>query len=197
MSNCSQPSQPIRILIADRSCMASQLLAESLDRDSRFEAVAVAAAAATTDILSAVSARKPDVAVISADFDGGAKKGLQAARAVNAHYRNVHIVVLLELSARESVIAAFRCGAKGVFCRSKPLDEFRACIERVSRGEFGPIASKRSIYLKQRETRHLATASMATRSACFRSGRSRWQKVLLRATAISKLQTNFDSASIP
>jgi two-component system, NarL family, nitrate/nitrite response regulator NarL len=134
-SNCSQPAQPIRILIADRNCMGSQLLAESLDRDSRFEAVAVAAAAATTDILSAVSARKPDVAVISADFDGGAKKGLQAARAVNAHDRNVHIVVLLELSARESVIAAFRSGAKGVFCRSKPLDEFRACIERVSRGE--------------------------------------------------------------
>jgi DNA-binding NarL/FixJ family response regulator len=135
LSNCSQPAQPIRILIADRNCMGSQLLAESLDRDSRFEAVGVAGATATTDILSAVSALKPDVAVISANFDGGAKKGLQAARAVNAHYRNVHIVVLLELSARESVIAAFRCGAKGVFCRSKPLDEFRACIERVSRGE--------------------------------------------------------------
>jgi len=135
LSNRSQPAPPIRILIADRNCMGSQLLAESLDRDSRFEAVAVSATAATTDILSAVSARKPDVAVISADFDGGAKKGLRAARAVNAHYRDVNIVVLLELSARESVIAAFRCGAKGVFCRNKPLDEFRACIERVSRGE--------------------------------------------------------------
>ena len=85
--------------------MGSQLLAESFDRDSRFEAVGVAGAAATTDILSAISALKPDVAVISADFDGGAKtkKGLQAARAVNAHYRNVHIVVLLELSTQESV----------------------------------------------------------------------------------------------
>jgi len=135
-SNSSQPAQPIRILIADRNCMGSQLLAESLDRDSRFEAVGVTGGEATTDILlSAVSALKPDVAVISADFDGGAKRGLQAARAVNAHYRNVHIVVLLELSTRESVIAAFRCGAIGVFCRSKPLVEFRTCIERVSRGE--------------------------------------------------------------
>jgi DNA-binding NarL/FixJ family response regulator len=135
-SNRSLAKQPIRILIADRNCMGSQLLAESLDRDSRFEAVGVAGTVATTDILlSAVSALKPDVAVISADFDGGTKRGLQVARAVNAHYRNVNIVVLLELSTRESVIAAFRCGAKGVFCRSKPLDEFRACIERVSRGE--------------------------------------------------------------
>ena len=75
--NCLSVEEPIRILIADRNRMGSQLLAESLDRDSRFEAVGVAA---TTDILSAVSARKPDVAVISADFDGGPRRGLQVAR---------------------------------------------------------------------------------------------------------------------
>ena len=51
LSNCSQPAQPIRILIADRNYMGSQLLAESLDRDSRFEAVAVNIAAAT-EVLS-------------------------------------------------------------------------------------------------------------------------------------------------
>ncbi|MGB8724021.1 MAG: LuxR C-terminal-related transcriptional regulator [Terriglobales bacterium] len=130
--NCFHPEQPIRILIADRNRMGSQLLAESLDRDSRFEAVGVLA---TTDILSAVCARKPDVAVISADFDGGPRRGLQVTRAINTNYRDVHIVSLLELSAPESVVAAFRCGAKGVFCRSNPLTEFRACIERVSRGE--------------------------------------------------------------
>ena len=37
--------QPIRILVADRNRMAGQLLAESLGRDSRFEILAVAAAA--------------------------------------------------------------------------------------------------------------------------------------------------------
>lgn len=73
--------------------------------------------------------------VISADFDGGAKKGLQVARALNASHRDVHIVVLLESSTRESVVAAFHCGAKGVFCRSNPMTEFHACIEHVSRGE--------------------------------------------------------------
>jgi hypothetical protein len=59
--------------------MGSQLLAESLDRDSRFEAVAFTATAATTDILSEVKARKPTVALISADFESGTKKGLQVA----------------------------------------------------------------------------------------------------------------------
>ena len=115
--------------------MGSQLLAESLDRDSRFEAVALTATAATTDILSEVKARKPTVALISADFESGTKKGLQVARALNAHDRMVHIVVLLEVSAREPVLAAFRCGARGVFCRNSPMAELRTCIERVSQGE--------------------------------------------------------------
>jgi DNA-binding NarL/FixJ family response regulator len=134
-TTCSPPPQPIRILVADRNCMGSQLLAESLDRDSRFEAVALTPTPATTDIISAVNARKANVALISADFDGGAKRGLQVARALHSQHSNVHIVVLLELSARESVIAAFRCGAKGVFCRNNPMVELRTCIERVSQGE--------------------------------------------------------------
>lgn len=151
-TSCFHPEQPIRILIADRNRMGSQLLAESLDRDSRFEAVGVSA---TTDILSAVCVRKPDVAVISADFDGGPRRGLQVTRAINANYRDIHIVSLLELSAPESVVAAFRCGAKGVFCRSNPLTEFRACIERVSRGE---------IWASCVETEYLLAAMRSTPS---------------------------------
>jgi two-component system, NarL family, nitrate/nitrite response regulator NarL len=115
--------------------MGNQLLAESLDRDSRFETVGVATGAGTSDILSMVSARKPSVAVISADFDGATNKGLQVARSLSAHHRNIHIVILLELSVRESVVAAFHCGAKGVFCRNRPLAELSTCVERVSRGE--------------------------------------------------------------
>ena len=114
--------------------MGSQLLAESLERDSRFEAVALSPSA-STDILSTVSARKPDVAVISADFDGAARRGLQVARSLNAHYGDIPILMLLEVSARESVVAAFHCGAKGVFCRSNPMTELHSCIEHVSRGE--------------------------------------------------------------
>jgi two-component system, NarL family, nitrate/nitrite response regulator NarL len=147
-SNCSQPEQPITILIVDRNCMTSQLLAESLDRDARFEAVSVVGTAATKEILSAAGARKPNVAVISSDFDGAPKKGLQVARALHANYPNVHIVMLLELSAEEPVVAAFRCGAKGVFCRSQPLAEFRACIERVSRGEIWASSTETEYFLE-------------------------------------------------
>ena len=134
----SQPSlgptltQPIRILIADRNRMGSQLLSESLGHDPRFEIVATATAA---DLLSIVATRHPHVALISADLDSGTKKGLQVARNLNSRHPSVHIVMLLDTGTRESVTAAFRCGAAGVFCRTDPLPELPSCIKRVGQGE--------------------------------------------------------------
>ena len=131
-STSSTLTQPTRILIADRNRMASQLLSESLGRDPRFEIVAVATAA---DLLPIVATQHPHVVLISADLDSGTKKGLQVARNLNSHHPNIHIVMLLETGTRESVIAAFRCGAAGVFCRTDPVSELPTCIERVSQGE--------------------------------------------------------------
>ncbi len=127
-----KPSQSIRILIADRNRMGNQLLAESLGRDPRFEIVS---AAAPSDILSIVTNLQPDLALISADFDGAAKKGLQNARTLKSRNPSVRIVIMVEVSTRESVIAAFRCGAAGVFCRNESLSDLASCIDRVSRGE--------------------------------------------------------------
>ena len=112
--------------------MASQLLAESLERDQRFHVVAVPPAA---ELLSVATIRGPDVAVISADFVSAARKGLQIARVLAEHLPKIRIVILLDAPGRESVIACFRSGARGVFCRTEPVSEFRACVEKVSRGE--------------------------------------------------------------
>jgi len=122
----------VRILISDRNRMASHLLAESLDRDPQFE---VAAIATVDDVLSLAQSHKPDVAVISAEFDNGTKTGLQIVRALNSRQPNIETVVLVDDNSKGSVVAAFRCGAKGVFSRSEPPANFRACIERVGSGE--------------------------------------------------------------
>jgi two-component system nitrate/nitrite response regulator NarL len=130
-SPSSTPRHAIRILIADRNRMGNQLLAESLGRDPRFEIVS---AAAPANILSMVTKLQPDLVLISADFEGATKKGLQVARTLNNRNPSVGIVILLEASTRESVIAAFRCGVTGVYCRTEPLSELASCIESVSRG---------------------------------------------------------------
>jgi len=128
----STPGQAVRVLIADRNRMSNQLLAESLGRDPRFKIVALAT---PLDILSIVATLQPNVALISADFDGGPKKGLQVARTLSGRGPGLRVLILLEMNTPESVIGAFRCGASGVFCRSESLSELTNCLERVSRGE--------------------------------------------------------------
>jgi two-component system nitrate/nitrite response regulator NarL len=144
-SPSSPPTHGLRILVADRNRMESQLLAEFLARDPRFEVVAVATAA---DVFSIATTRQPHVALISADLDSTAKKGFQIARNIHSRHSSIHIVMLLETSSRESVIGAFRCGAAGVFCRKDPLPELPACIERVGRGELWVRSSQSQFLLE-------------------------------------------------
>jgi DNA-binding NarL/FixJ family response regulator len=118
--------------------MGSQLLADFLARDPRFDIVAVATAA---NVLSTVTTRQPLIALISADLDSDVKKGLQITRNLRRRHPSIRIVILLETGTRESVIAAFRCGASGVFSRTNPLPELFTCIERVSHGEIWASSS--------------------------------------------------------
>jgi two-component system, NarL family, nitrate/nitrite response regulator NarL len=144
-SSGPQPLKPIRVFVADRNRMASQLLSESLARDSRFEITGVVAAA---EILSMAGSIKADVAVVSLDCDSSSKKGLQVARTLGARCPDLRIVILLETGGPDSAVAAFRCGATGVFCRTEPLSELRACIERASRGEIWASSSHSQLLLQ-------------------------------------------------
>lgn len=134
-SSSSISTKSVRILIADRSRVSNQMLAETLGRDSHFEIVA--ATATPADIVSIVTTVQPQVALISADFDGAEKRGLQVIRTLKGRGSPPKMVVLLDVSTRASVIAAFRCGVAGVFCRTESLSELADCIGRVSRGEIG------------------------------------------------------------
>ena len=122
--------------------------------------------------LPIVATRRPHVAVISADLDSGTKKGLQVARNLNRRHPSVHIVMLLDTGTRESVIAAFRCGAVGVFCRTDPLPELPTCIEHVARGEIWAsrnhsqflleASQKRSIVRRHQEQRDRSAYASGT-----------------------------------
>ena len=132
MSAPSGPSSTpiIRTLIADRNRMASQLLAESLAQDSRFN---VAIAGTATEIISVSGSFRPDVVVISADLESVPRKGLHVARRLTTIYPQANIVILVEVMGDE-ITSSFRNGARGVFCRTEALTEFKECVYAVSQG---------------------------------------------------------------
>ena len=53
---------------------------------------------------------------------------------VSRAYPEILIIMLLDQPDRESVISAFRCGARGVFSRRQDISEFIDCIEHVRKG---------------------------------------------------------------
>ena len=131
-SGHSSQERTIRIVIADRDRMTSQLLVQSFAQDPRFQAVAVHPSA---DIFDFISACPPQVLVISPACESRRLKGLQLCQRVKARHPQLNMLVLLDAPDREPVIAAFRAGATGVFSRTDPLGTFHARVERVSQGE--------------------------------------------------------------
>jgi two-component system, NarL family, nitrate/nitrite response regulator NarL len=127
----SQSAEPeSRALIVDRDSMSSHLLADALVRNRRCEASAILSA----DLLPALASRRIDLVVIGVDLPSGPGTGLELADAICRAYPEVAIVLLLNETTHESVISAFRSGARGVFSRQQPMAEFLDCIEHVKKG---------------------------------------------------------------
>jgi len=126
-------SEVIRVLAADSTPMASQLLASALERDEQFEVLEPVSDSAS--IVATVLKEKPAVVVLSADMDGDPRRGFQFVRQMVASRPETRVVVLLDSSERSLVVEAFRAGARGVFCRSEALKPLAKCIHCVSQGQ--------------------------------------------------------------
>jgi DNA-binding NarL/FixJ family response regulator len=120
----------LRALIVDRDAMSSHLLADALVRNRKCDASAIL----SPDLLRTLATREIDLVVIGADVNSGAGTGFDLADSVSRTHPGVIIVLLLNQTDHESVINAFRSGARGVFCRQRPMDEFLDCIEHVKKG---------------------------------------------------------------
>ncbi len=126
----SGASPEIRVLVADRDPMSGDLLAHALAGDGICEAHAVNSA----ELLETLETRPTDVAVIASDLTLGPRNAFDLAHAVNRSYPNVQIVMILNQSDPDTVINAFRSGARGVFSRTQPMLQFLDCVQHVHKG---------------------------------------------------------------
>jgi two-component system nitrate/nitrite response regulator NarL len=119
-----------RILIVDRDSMSGDLLANALVRESRCEAAAIQ----STDLLRTLSTGEVDLLVIGAEVNSKSGNGFDLAHTVSRAYPSVSIVIILNHTTQESVINAFRSGARGVFSRQQSMTEFLDCVEHMQQG---------------------------------------------------------------
>jgi len=121
----------IHVLVGDSSHMGSHLLADALRQDSRFQVVNVCSG--SQDLLRVTD--EADVAIVSAQLDEEPLRGFEVCRRLRTASPNTAVIMLLDSSKRESVVAAFGAGARGVFCRAHSIDTLRKCICSVHSGQ--------------------------------------------------------------
>jgi two-component system, NarL family, nitrate/nitrite response regulator NarL len=85
--------------------------------------------------LAAAGRESPDVVLLSSILEDSSTHGSQVARRLRAVCPQIRIVMLLDASEQEAVVEAFRAGARGVFCRTEPLNNLAKCICTAHAGQ--------------------------------------------------------------
>ena len=136
----------LRVLAADSTSLATQLLVEALARDAQFHMIESPSSAAA--ILDLTKREKPQVMVISAKLGEDHSGGLDLLRELRTHSPSSRVIVLLDSSERAAVIAAFRAGAQGVFCRTQTFRLLAKCVQCVGAGQVWASGSELQFVLE-------------------------------------------------
>jgi DNA-binding NarL/FixJ family response regulator len=129
----SMSSEPgiIRVLVADTTPMNSQMLAEVLAAHREF--AVVESPSTNNHVMAAIAEHKPHVAVLSANLCTETD-AQSLTETIRNQFPEIRVLLLLDRSDRDAVVRAFRCGARGVFCRTSSLDLLARCITRLREG---------------------------------------------------------------
>src|SRR6204780_1073212 len=123
----------IRVLAADSTSMNTQLLVETLGRDSQFNVASPASKEG--EILAVLKRERSDVALISARQGTDSRGGFGLSREICSASPATRVIMLLDSSERTPVVEAFRAGARGVFCRTESLKSLAKSIRCVHEGQ--------------------------------------------------------------
>ena len=136
----------LRVLAVDSTSMSTQLLVEALARDAQFQMIESPSNAAA--ILDSTNREKPHVVVISAKLGEDHAGGLDLLRELRTQSPSPRVIVLLDSSERPTVVAAFRAGAQGVFCRTETFRSLAKCIQCVGAGQVWASGSELQFVLE-------------------------------------------------
>jgi DNA-binding NarL/FixJ family response regulator len=133
MPEHNQPAHAIRVLVADSSPFHTQLLAGALKRDPAFHVHSSDLTAAS--LAAASTSQSIDVFVLSGSAEGDASRGLKILQELRESNPQARAVMLLDSAKPESILEAFRAGARGVFHIQESSDVLCLCIHRVHEGK--------------------------------------------------------------
>jgi DNA-binding NarL/FixJ family response regulator len=130
-SNSETTNKTISLLVADSTPLTAHLIADALRRDRGL----TVNDASGSSILTEAFRLQPDITILSENLEGTPGRGLDVLRQLRPAVPKTRTIVLLDSGDRDSVVEAFRSGARGVFSRNDPLKMLGKCVRRVYEGQ--------------------------------------------------------------
>lgn len=82
-----------------------------------------------------MNTHRPEVALVSEGLADGSLSGYRVLSDLRKTYPETRVIVLLRSDREDLLVDAFRAGAKGVFCRTEPIEALRKCVNVVYQGQ--------------------------------------------------------------
>jgi DNA-binding NarL/FixJ family response regulator len=127
-------SREISVVVSDSTEMGCELLSSALGSPLREFQIA-GTVVSGKELVAAVLALKPDIALVNIELREGPAAGLHALRKLHAQAPATRSVLLMDRHDPEVAVEALCAGASGVFLRDSPLQMLRRCIRVVREGQ--------------------------------------------------------------
>lgn len=134
----------IHILVAGYTRIHAELLADVLKRDRGIRVEGVVSS--SQEALELAASAPIDVAIISSNLDEQPERGFDVLQKLRAKYPRMRVIMLLDSARRESIVKAFRSGAKGIVSKNSPLLGLSKCVRCVHEGQ---------VWINQQELAHI------------------------------------------
>ena len=85
--------------------------------------------------METVKQHRVNVVVLSSNLDEEPLRGFELLRQLRASNPGILAIMLLDSSKRETVLQAFRAGARGIFSRHDSVETLSKCIRSVYEGQ--------------------------------------------------------------
>jgi len=139
----------IRVLVADDTRLHTQLLADALRRDDALEVLS----SDSQELIARADLHSIDVLLLSSELNELAG-GFEVLRQIHASHPNVRAVMLLDSSKPESILEAFRAGARGVLSRQDSIETLSKCVRKVHQGQIWANSQQMGLVVEALATSH-------------------------------------------
>lgn len=143
----------IRVFVADDTRLHTQLLADALRLDDSLEIVG----ANSPELVALEGLRNIDVLLLSSELNHPSG-GFQVLREVHGSHPRVRAVMLLDSSKPESILEAFRSGARGVLSRQDSIETLSKCVQRVHQGQIWANSQQMGVVVEALAASHYLPA---------------------------------------